>query len=69
MLYEVITARFSDDKRVEIELIIYYCSCFSHMRLSVRQHPVVGNIFMRELAKAEKLIASLHEDIQYDYKS
>lgn len=59
--------RFSKQKTTEIELLIYYCKCLKGHVVSVHQHPVVENLYERQLAKIEKALSTLHEDLQYDY--
>jgi hypothetical protein len=33
-----------------------------------KEHKVMVNLYQSQLKKIEKLIATLHEDLQYDYR-
>ena len=59
--------RFSKTKTTEVELLIYFCKCLSDSVGSVNHHPVISNMYERQLVKIEKALSTLHEDLQYDY--
>jgi hypothetical protein len=59
--------RFSGSKQMEVELLIYFCQSMKATGLPFRKHPVTENIYLRQLAKIDKALKTLHEDLQYDY--
>lgn len=60
--------RYSKKKETEVELLIYYCSKFTELPNSFKESKAMKNIYVKQLEIAEKAIAKLHEDLQYDYK-
>lgn len=59
--------RFSKTKTTEVELLIYFCKSLKDSIGSINQHPVISNMYERQLGKIEKALSALHEDLQYDY--
>jgi hypothetical protein len=61
-------SRFMDDKQAEADLLIYFCKKIKSNKIPVLKGTVLGNIYHGQLNKVQKIILSLHEDLQYDYK-
>jgi len=59
--------RFSGNKTIEVELLIHFCHCMNNTGNSIHDYPVTSNMYNRQIAKIEKALQSLHEDLQYDY--
>ncbi|MBW3468039.1 hypothetical protein [Arthrospiribacter ruber] len=59
--------KLSKDKTAHIELILHFCKQMKAYGVLSYHHPVIENLYNVQLGKAEKLIAGLHEDLQYDY--
>ena len=59
--------RYSGLPVVEIELLIYFCSTMKALDISIHKNPVLTNIYQFQLKKINKAVATLHEDLQYDY--
>lgn len=59
--------KISRSKRVEIELLIHFCSLLQQLPDHIYHYPVIFNRFKIQLEKIKKTIATLHEDLQYDY--
>jgi hypothetical protein len=59
--------KFNASKQMEVELLIYFCQSIKDSGLPFRKHPVTENIYLRQLAKIDKALKTLHEDLQYDY--
>ncbi len=59
--------RYSGLPVVEIELLIYFCSTMKGLDISIHKNPVLTNIYQFQLKKINKAVATLHEDLQYDY--
>jgi len=59
--------RYSGLATVEIELFIYFCATMKDLNISIDKNPVLSNIYQNQLKKINKAVASMHEDLQYDY--
>jgi len=59
--------RYSKKKETEAELLIYFCSELKDMSPSMERNVTLHNLYKRQIASINKAIASLHEDLQYDY--
>ena len=61
-------AHYTPTKALEIEMRLHFCRRFKELGLLKFRDLALRNIFDRELEKINKLIAKLHEDLQYDYQ-
>lgn len=61
--------RYSGKKETEVELLIYFCQELQKMKPSFKKDKVLKNTFNRQLLQIQKRMETLHEDLQYDYKS
>lgn len=59
--------RYSKRKETEVELLIYFCATLKNLQPSMEANLVLRNIYLRQMELIRKSIASLHEDLQYDY--
>jgi hypothetical protein len=59
--------RYSGLDTVEIELLIYFCITMKELNIPLHKNPVLNNLYQNQLKKINKTIATLHEDLQYDY--
>ena len=59
--------RYSGLANVEIELLLYFCKRMKALNISISSNPVLSNIYNNQLKKITRAIATLHEDLQYDY--
>ena len=59
--------RYTSSKHAEVELLLYFCSKLHHSGIAFRQSPVLVNLYQNQLKKINAVIATLHEDLQYDY--
>jgi hypothetical protein len=59
--------RFSKKKDTEVELLLYYCHKLKSLRPSISKNVMLTNIYTRQIKAIEKALASLNEDLQYDY--
>ena len=60
--------RYSGLATVEIELLIYFCTSMKVLDILINNNPVLFNIYQNQLKKINKTMATLHEDLQYDYQ-
>jgi len=51
----------------EIELLIYFCVCMKALNIPINKNPVLSNMYLSQLKKINKALATLHEDLQYEY--
>lgn len=61
-------SRYSQKKETEVELLIYFCSKLKTFKPSISRNTTLMNLYKRQLDLAEKIISTLHEDLQYDYR-
>jgi len=59
--------RYSGLANVEIELLLYFCARMKSLDIPINKNPVLANIYNNQLKKITKTVATLHEDLQYDY--
>ncbi|WP_298238009.1 hypothetical protein [uncultured Algibacter sp.] len=59
--------RYSKQKETEVELLLYFCQKLKDFRPSINKSQQLVNSYQRQLVLAKKIVASLHEDLQYDY--
>ena len=57
--------KYSKRKDTEVELLMHYCEILSQQRYF--KNSVIRGIFDREIVRIQKAIATLHEDLQFDY--
>jgi len=59
--------RYSKKKETEVELLLYFCEELSNMKPSFKNNVSLQNIYDRQIAAVKRSVATLHEDLQYDY--
>ncbi|MCH3883308.1 MULTISPECIES: hypothetical protein [Tenacibaculum] len=60
--------RYSKKKETEVELLLHFCYKLKNFKPSIKNSQQLLNSFDRQVILIEKAIATLHEDLQYDYK-
>jgi len=60
--------RYSQNKETEVELLLYFCKKLKEFKPSIKKSPRLVNTFDRQILLIKKGIATLHEDLQYDYQ-
>lgn len=60
--------RFSGEKQTEVEILLYFCQSLIDLNLALDSSKVLMNLLLNQIKKTEKALASLHEDLQYDYQ-
>lgn len=61
-------SRYSLKKETEVELLLYFCLKLKEFKPSIQKNVSLVNIYNRQLLSIKKIVASLHEDLQYDYQ-
>ncbi|MCF4100326.1 hypothetical protein L1I30_01485 [Gillisia sp. M10.2A] len=59
--------RYSKNKETEVELLLYFCWKLKDFKPSIKRNTTLKNLYDRQIVSLNKLIAGLHEDLQYDY--
>ncbi|MFY0608636.1 MAG: hypothetical protein JXR10_18100 [Cyclobacteriaceae bacterium] len=60
--------RYSQNKQVEVELLIYFCEQMRDFEPSINRSTALINLYDRQIALIKKALATLNEDLQYDYQ-
>ncbi|WP_378176365.1 hypothetical protein [Aquimarina sp. SS2-1] len=60
--------RYSGKKETEVEIVLHFCSELKQMRPSYKNNRVLTGIYDRQINSIQKIITTLHEDLQYDYR-
>ena len=59
--------RYSQNKKSELDLLIYYCSKLKKFTPSIQRNTALRNLYLRQIATIREKLGYLHEDLQYDY--
>lgn len=60
--------RFSGNKQTEVEILLFFCKSLIDLNLGWKESKVLVNLLLNQIKKIEKALATLHEDLQYDYQ-
>ncbi|MCK9450216.1 MAG: hypothetical protein M0Q90_00805 [Bacteroidales bacterium] len=60
--------KFAANKQIEVELRLYYCQSLKKSKIKINRHPVIYNLYNRQIDQLEKTLAALHEDLRHDYQ-
>lgn len=59
--------RYSKKKETEAAVLLHFCGKLKELKPSHQRSVQMNNIYERQLNMAKKAIATLHEDLQYDF--
>jgi hypothetical protein len=59
--------RYTGSPQAEIELLTFFCVKIKRSGIPIHKNPVLNNLFQQQLKKIRAAIATMHEDLQYDY--
>ena len=59
---------YSGCKQTEVELLINFCKGMRSLPLPFHESKVMINLYQRQLLKISKVLSTLDEDLQFDYK-
>jgi hypothetical protein len=59
--------RYTASPQAEVELLTYFCRKLRDSRIPLRDSPVLTNLYNQQLKKVRSVIATMHEDLQYDF--
>ncbi|WOK09549.1 hypothetical protein RT717_12960 [Imperialibacter roseus] len=60
--------RYSGIKETEVEIRIYFCQQMKATGLPFQRSTTLDNLYIGQLKKIEKVLSTLHEDLQFDYQ-
>ncbi len=60
--------KYTGSEQVEVELLIYYCKKLRKSGIPFQKSTALTNIYARQVEKIKKALATLHEDLQFDYE-
>jgi hypothetical protein len=60
--------RYSQNKKTEVDLLIYYCLKLKKFTPSIRKNKALLNLFTRQTDALTEKLKHLHEDLQFDYE-
>jgi hypothetical protein len=59
--------RYAGSPQVEVEALTYFCRKLHDSGIPLKDSPVLTNLYRQQLKKVRAVIATLHEDLQYDF--
>jgi hypothetical protein len=60
--------KYSGSLQTEVELLLFFCKKMKQSKIPLYHNTALGNLYQRQVQKAEKALSSMHEDLQYDFK-
>lgn len=59
--------RYTGSKQAEVELLLHFCLLLQQSSIPVHNNLVLKNLYLFQIKKVARVVATLHEDLQYDY--
>jgi hypothetical protein len=59
--------RYTSSKEAETEILIHYLTNFKGLKISWKKSTALVNLYNAQIKKIKATIATMHEDLQYDY--
>jgi len=59
--------RYTSSKQAEVEILLHFCSILRQSKIPLQKNSVLNTLYQFQLIKVARVIATLHEDLQYDY--
>jgi hypothetical protein len=59
--------RYTGSPQAEVELLTYFLQKIKGSGIPIDKSPVLVNLYQNQLKKVRGVIATMHEDLQYDY--
>jgi len=60
--------KYTSSKQAEAELLIHFCETLKQSGIPYQKSTALNNLYFSQINKAEKAVAAMHEDLQYDYQ-
>ncbi len=59
--------RYTGSAETEAKLLLFFCATLKQSGIPIERNPVIKNMYGNQLKKIGKTIASMHEDLQYEF--
>lgn len=59
--------KYSSSKTTEPDILIHICEKINELNINLTKNAALHNIYLSQVKKIKKTVASMHEDEQYDY--
>jgi hypothetical protein len=59
--------RYSQNKKTEVDLLIYYCTLMRSFTPPIIRNTALRNLYARQIDTIREKLGSMHEDLQFDY--
>ena len=59
--------KYTGSRQAEVELLIHFCKKLRKSGIPMPVNTALGNLYLRQIQKMNKALATLHEDLQFDY--
>lgn len=60
--------RYSGQKPTEVELLLFFCQTMKASGIKYHRVTSMNNLYQNQVIKIKKAVATLHEDLQFDYQ-
>ena len=60
--------RYSGQKPTEVELLLFFCQTMKASGIKYQRVTSMTNLYQNQVIKIKKAVATLHEDLQFDYQ-
>jgi len=59
--------RYTGSAETEVRLLLFFCKTLKDSGIPFERNAVINNIYQAQLKKISKSLATMHEDLQYEY--
>jgi hypothetical protein len=59
--------RYTGIAETEAKLLLFFCHTLKNSGIPIEKNPVIKNMYYNQLKKITKTVATMHEDLQYEY--
>jgi gas vesicle protein len=60
--------KYSASKEIEIDLLLHFCTSYKGLKIPAHKSTALANLYQGQIKKIRAAIATLHEDLQYEYQ-
>lgn len=60
--------RYTGSTETEVILLIFFCSTLKSSGIPYEKNLVIKNMYLNQLKKIAKVVITMHEDLQFEYK-
>jgi hypothetical protein len=60
--------RYTGSKQAEVAVLIHFCAVLKESGIPFQKSTALDNLYKQQLKKINTALATLHEDIQYDFQ-